>query len=250
MIIVLAYHSISTAKYEHAVTPEMFEWQLRFLQKRCTMISVSELVSLLEHGNVNSGKYAVITFDDGVRDLYENALPILKKLNIPATIFMITGFAEKTHTNASGITFTYLDWDEMKAMGEGGLVDIQSHTHTHPLLTTLSEREQEEEFLKSKHEIEIHLGSVADRLAYPKGNYDDRVKGIAEKYFSYAFGPVGIIERADHVDHMALPRIIVSANLPLWKFRLMIHSWYWRLRALRNRIQKIDLAQKSYAKDI
>lgn len=250
MIIVFAYHSISTAKYEHAVTPETFERQLHFLQKHCTMISVSELVSLLERGNIDSGKYAVITFDDGVHDLYENALPILKKLNIPATIFMITGFAGSTHTNASGVTFTYLDWDEMKAMGEGGLVDIQSHTHTHPLLTTLSQSEQGEEFLKSKREIEMHLGTVADRLAYPKGNYDDAVKETAKKYFSYAFGPVGIIEHIDVVDRMAVPRVIISANIPLWKFRLMIHPWYWRLRAYRNYMQKINFVSKPYAKDI
>jgi peptidoglycan/xylan/chitin deacetylase (PgdA/CDA1 family) len=80
MIIVLAYHSISHTKYEHAVTPEVFEMQLQFLKRRCTMISVGELNHLIQSKEKVNGNYALITFDDGVDDIYTNAFPILKNL--------------------------------------------------------------------------------------------------------------------------------------------------------------------------
>lgn len=234
MIIVLAYHSISNARYEHAVTPEVFEMQLQLLKKRCTLISIGELARLIQSKEKVNGNYAVVTFDDGTNDIYEYAFPILKKLNIPGAVFVCTGHAGKTQTNASGATFTFLTWEQMKEMQESGLVTIESHTHTHPLLTTLDDATLEKELITSKQEIQTHLGGVAENFAYPKGNYDDRVKNITGKHYRFAFGSVGVIEDTGVVDPLVIPRVIVSANIPLWKFKSMTYSWYWRLKKYRD----------------
>jgi len=70
------------------VSPEMFENQLRFLKRKYRIVSLEDLARLLAAGDDIPPKSVVITFDDGWRDNFDYAFPILKKLNVPATIFL------------------------------------------------------------------------------------------------------------------------------------------------------------------
>lgn len=86
---VLLYHSVeeispSLKLYNiHNVTPENFYYQLNYLKKYYDFIKIDKQVSI----NNIVGKCAV-TFDDAYKSVFKNAIPILRELNIPATIYI------------------------------------------------------------------------------------------------------------------------------------------------------------------
>jgi len=91
----LMYHCISDNDYGDpflSVTSHNFERQIRHLKKRYKIISLSALVEYVRSGRPVSEDYIAITFDDGYRDNYINAYPVLKKYGVPATIFLTTGY--------------------------------------------------------------------------------------------------------------------------------------------------------------
>lgn len=92
---IVAYHRVgSTYEFPSDVPmmgPRDFEKQIAYLSRRYSVISLRELGSVLYSGASMPAKTAVITFDDGYRDNYLKAYPILKKYGVPATIFLATG---------------------------------------------------------------------------------------------------------------------------------------------------------------
>jgi peptidoglycan/xylan/chitin deacetylase (PgdA/CDA1 family) len=89
---VLAYHKVSADPHPFfaPVHPNVFEQQMEFLSRCYRVMPLMELVERNRTGEVPDRAVA-ITFDDGYRDNYENAFPILKKYKLPATIFVTTG---------------------------------------------------------------------------------------------------------------------------------------------------------------
>lgn len=72
------------------VTPESLRLQLAYLKSKYDVISLQDLVTRLQAGR-NISRCCVITFDDGWQDNYQYAFPLLRELNLPATIFLATG---------------------------------------------------------------------------------------------------------------------------------------------------------------
>ncbi len=92
-VTIFCYHRIDV-QFDHFVStvhPKLFERQLRWLKNWCRFITLEEGVDILASGSKPARKCVVVTFDDGYRDNYTQAFPILKKLEIPATIFLATG---------------------------------------------------------------------------------------------------------------------------------------------------------------
>lgn len=108
--IVLNYHRIGDPRASDldrqvfSATPEMFERQLKFLKAECDVITPADLPELARRPR---GNYAMITFDDGYRDNFEVAYPILKSMGMKATFFLVTGFVD--HPRLSW-------WDEIAWM--------------------------------------------------------------------------------------------------------------------------------------
>jgi peptidoglycan/xylan/chitin deacetylase (PgdA/CDA1 family) len=100
--LILAYHRVLSEKElagDYFIQPGMyvrndvFEQQMRYLTEHFQVVSLMELLNHWAHGTWDHDKrYCVITFDDGWRDNYIYAYPILRKYNIPATIFLPTDF--------------------------------------------------------------------------------------------------------------------------------------------------------------
>jgi peptidoglycan/xylan/chitin deacetylase (PgdA/CDA1 family) len=176
---VLNYHSItdSFAKEDHyqMTTPRgLFEMQLGFLSENgYNVVSCDEAVKALT-GHVQMPPRAVcITFDDGFKDNMTYALPVLKRFNYKATIFLTTGFIGKSRE--------YLDWDDVKYIMESGVFSAGGHSLSHKKLSTLSPDELSMELTSSKKVLEDQLKRPVDLFAYPfgcYGSFDARVKDL------------------------------------------------------------------------
>lgn len=103
LLTVLNYHRVVdyktsgflTFKQNVSATPEDFELQMEYVSRFYNVISVKDLVSWIRERKPLPPKAALITFDDGYDDNYENAYPILKKYGFTAVIFLATDYMEK-----------------------------------------------------------------------------------------------------------------------------------------------------------
>ena len=77
----------------YSATAESFDAQIRYLKKHCDLIGLSDLPDVLREGS--SRRAVLLTVDDGYRDNYEVAYPILKQHQVPAVIFLATGFLDQ-----------------------------------------------------------------------------------------------------------------------------------------------------------
>ncbi|MFC1754719.1 polysaccharide deacetylase family protein [Thermoproteota archaeon] len=125
---IISYHSIANQghyyrkEFSNEFLAKNFENQLRFLSKRFNIMPLKQMVDMLHANKILPPKTIAIVFDDGYRDNFTVALPLLKKLKIPATFFIATDFIESSNmpecdkiaymihfTNKQGFTLTELE---------------------------------------------------------------------------------------------------------------------------------------------
>ena len=174
---ILMYHRVRNVTHydQLSVSIHNFEKQVRYLSENYRVISLDDAVKEMANG-VRSNA-VVITFDDGYLDNIDNALPILQQYNIPATIFLTTGFCaqEKTHPRYPlEKQRLHLNWDEAKMLHNQKLITVGSHTITHPYLSSLSGVESKYEISHSKHVLEENIGASVNVFCYPSGDYSRR----------------------------------------------------------------------------
>jgi peptidoglycan/xylan/chitin deacetylase (PgdA/CDA1 family) len=137
------------------------------------VIRMDHALPLLE--NPIEGPHVAITFDDGYRDLLENALPVLRELELPATIFVPT---ELVRSRAGFQWFAdrppALSWAEIGELVLEGLVDVQSHSRSHAWLPRVDDRRARDEIEGSKHDLENNVPYDATTFCFPAGLYGDR----------------------------------------------------------------------------
>jgi peptidoglycan/xylan/chitin deacetylase (PgdA/CDA1 family) len=88
------YHRFAATPDERTLSADEFRKQMMLLKERCEIVTVSELVHRKGQGDTNR-PLAAVTVDDGYADFFHIAFPILKQLNIPATVFVTTGFIDR-----------------------------------------------------------------------------------------------------------------------------------------------------------
>jgi peptidoglycan/xylan/chitin deacetylase (PgdA/CDA1 family) len=93
--VILMYHRIISNQLINGLTPEEFEQQINYISKHFKVIPIDELINDINQDKVRPHSLA-LTFDDGHYDFYTNAWPILKKYNLPASIYITTGFIDGT----------------------------------------------------------------------------------------------------------------------------------------------------------
>lgn len=221
---ILTYHSIGHRGHEMNVTPEAFEEQIAWLARTHPVISIEEAAE---------GKPGVaITFDDGYRDNLLHAAPILRRLELPAVVFMVIGrMGEALNGDpepSSGVLMTLGELRELAAQG----IQVGGHTVSHPHLSRLSEAEQRREIVGCKAAIEDALGRPVTSFAYPYGSRADytpeTVRLVREAGFKLA-----VSNRYGHnspvLNRFALRRIWIDATDDLATFQAKVDG---RLDAL------------------
>lgn len=171
----MLYHLVGENRSLFTVKPEEFKKQVEYLaKKKYNIVSLADLLGMIEQGNIPK-KIVVLTFDDGFQDFYFNVLPLLKKYNFKATMFLSTGFMGKKRQSRSGDWLQILDWPEIKEIQETGLVDFQPHSITHPKLDKEPLERAKQEISGSKMAIEEALDKNCRFFAFPFGNYNEQV---------------------------------------------------------------------------
>jgi peptidoglycan/xylan/chitin deacetylase (PgdA/CDA1 family) len=213
---ILLYHRFGPVAVDSmTITTEVLASHLHYLKTHgYTVIPLRRLVDAsLGKGPPLPAKPVVITVDDGHISVYTEMLPIVKKADIPVTLFI--------YPSAIGNASYAMTWDQLAELGGSGLFDIQSHTYWHPnfnkerkrLAPGEYEKFVDSQLTKSKMVLEKKLGSAVDMLSWPFGIYDDYLitRAIEAGYISgftieahHATGADGI---------MKLPRyLLTNAN--------------------------------------
>src|SRR3989344_5258351 len=148
------------------VSPEGFEAHLKYFKDNgYQTVSIYDLLNYFDTGRPLPAKAVAITFDDGRYGQYKWAYPLLKQYGMTATFFIITDRVGKSN---------FLTWTQIKEMSDNGMA-IGSHTLDHPALTKVDDNQLREELVKSKNILEEKIGKTVNLLAYPGGEYDNRV---------------------------------------------------------------------------
>jgi peptidoglycan/xylan/chitin deacetylase (PgdA/CDA1 family) len=164
---ILTYHGIELSPTNsYNVSLSNFEKQIDYIYKKYNVISLPQYLNNLEKKIPFSSNTIIITFDDGFRNFYEHAYPILKKYQIPATCFIITSKVGNSKGN-------YMNWEELKEIASDGLITIGAHSVTHKSLPSLNDVNLQHEIRDSKFMIEINLGIPVICFSYPYGTRRD-----------------------------------------------------------------------------
>jgi len=263
--VILAYHRVTPGSEGGKglqagmyVEPEVFREHLRFLKSFFSIVSISELSGDLNKGfDISQSKpICVLTFDDGWRDFYTYAFPVLKDEMVPAVVFLPTNFIgsedwfwtdclghllsrydgsepvssrrqssgnplvkrieglkgcfesrlekaieilkERSDTEIFDVLSelshkwklsrkpsgrAFLSWDEVRELGQTGLITFGSHTASHRILTSLTAHEIRAELTESKKRL-ISENAVAPSFipfCFPNGNYNEKIASIVKE---------------------------------------------------------------------
>lgn len=220
---VMMYHSIDYKDKltKLSVSPQGFEKQIAFLHKHnYNIVGLDKIILYLERREKVPPRTVAITFDDGYYNNYQYAYPVLKKYNIPATIFVITGNIGKPG---------FLGWKELKEMSDSGIITIGSHSKNHLWLPDVGEKVLERELVDSKAILEQKLGKEVKFFCYPVGAHDGKVEAAVKKagYAAAVATNPGRFKPSD--DIYAIKRIKISRTsdnpIVLWFETSGYYTW-------------------------
>jgi len=177
---ILMYHNIVDDIAGHDpsanIEKENFKSHIRaILRAGYTPVKLSDYCDAVKNDKPLPEKPIVVTFDDGYASNYWIAYPFLREFDFPATIFVVT---ESVGMKANGQYYEHFTWKQAKEMDASGIIDIQSHTHSHKNMGLLSRGMRNLEFRLSKYLIEKNLGKECKIFAYPYGSYDQETYNL------------------------------------------------------------------------
>lgn len=239
---VLMYHRVNPVVIDrNTVHVDNFKQQLEYLASRgYQAITLTQLRQSLDGQGALPAKPVILTFDDGYKDNFDFALPLLMQYDMKATVFVVAGcvggFCSWLKEHDCNRLMT---WEQLGKWVEAGM-EIGGHTMTHPFLSRLNEQAIKHELLTSKELLESKLNSKIAFFCYPYGDFDDRVKTLVRQA-GYQ-GGLAIYNRVSltQPDIYAIPRQGISARLPLWEFKLKVsgcHRLFIGMRIIEHRLK-------------
>ncbi|MBN1899860.1 polysaccharide deacetylase family protein [Candidatus Sumerlaeota bacterium] len=243
---IIYYHSIKeppegieSKSKSTFLEPRRFERQIRVLKwLGYKSLHLDQFMECFDTKITPKTRSIVITFDDGWRDNYTSALPVLRKYDMTATIFVIAGMIGKWKTLSGGETGNYIvNEEQIRELIRMGF-DVQSHGMTHRRMTQLSDEEAMRELIESKRVLESITQKPVSYFCYPFGNFNIRIENLARKAgYRAAFSTIrGKIHNPDEA--YCLKRIPVHHEKGLLRFLSSLYiKDYRRAQAKMNRLR-------------
>jgi peptidoglycan/xylan/chitin deacetylase (PgdA/CDA1 family) len=225
IVSILAYHRFGlVVRDSMTVRLSTFEWQLRYLDEHhYRVVSLRSVIDYLRgEGPAPAPCSVVITADDGHESVFTDMLPLIRKYQVPVTLFVYPSAI----SNASYA----MTWSQLQTLRDSGLVDIQAHTYWHPNFATekrrLSPTAYRElatmQLCKPREVLRDRLGVAPDLMAWPFGIYDEDLFNVA-RGCGYEAGvtlKARLLSARD--DLMALPRFLVTDTAIGRRFEAML----------------------------
>ena len=244
------YHRVApqaSPRYKrYTVSDKAFAAQMEYLARRS--YHPVNLDDLMEHRLGHRQlprKSVIITFDDGLRDTVEYAVPILQARQFTAVFFLVAGLVGKTSEwMPADERLDLFGWETAGWLEENGF-QIGSHARTHRRLAELDGEECLAELLSSRSILEDQLGHPIECLSYPHGSFDAAVKECAANagYRLACTTRPGFVRPDD--DLLALPRIPVWGWDSLFAFVARLHAVWtpreWLRRGTRKAFRRVGL---------
>ncbi len=233
-ILVILYHRVSDELRDSVtVGIEQFDRQMALLKARYPIVSIDDVIDGRLNGHSTRPAVAV-TFDDGYRDNYDHAVPILLRHKIPCAFFVSTGMmgAERgfAHDREKlGRALPNMTWEQLKHMHELGFT-IGSHTVSHLNCAAASEDELRRELLESRDALRDNLGLKRVIFAYPfgkKNNMTPRALEIVrEMGFCACLSAYGGYNQAGGIDPFNILRTGIDYKFSDRAFLATVEGWY------------------------
>ncbi|MBI3287332.1 MAG: polysaccharide deacetylase family protein [Chloroflexi bacterium] len=177
---ILMYHHVGELppnpdpiRRDLTVSAENFEAQLRYLQDLgFETIRLHDLLYYLTSGRPLPAKPIILTFDDGYRDNYQVAFPLLLKYGYRGSFFVLTDFVDRGLED-------YLTWPQIEELYRAGM-EIGSHSKDHPDLRNRSFEFLVWQLLGSRQTLEAHIPEPIRFFSYPAGKYDAEVIAVLQ----------------------------------------------------------------------
>ncbi|EWH04725.1 polysaccharide deacetylase [Pseudoalteromonas lipolytica SCSIO 04301] len=209
--VILQYHHVSeTLPAVTSVSSETFIKHMQYLKDHhFTVVPLNELISSLQSGKELTDKTVAITFDDGYKNNYEQAAPILEKFGYPYTIFVNPKLIDE------GKSYV-MTWQQLKALSKKGAL-ISNHTQAHNYMHLKQQGETDAQWqartkndiLAAQKRIKEEIGHDYKYVAYPYGEFNNSLQALVK-----SIGFVGIGQHSGavgiHSDFTRLPRFPAS----------------------------------------
>ena len=221
-VLVLCYHAVSDRwPSELAVSPELLDEQLTALERRgYRAATFSRAVDDPPHRRT-----VAITFDDAYRSTLELGAPVLARHGAPGTVFAPTDWIgreepmswpgiEEWADGPHRAELLCLGWDGLAELADQGW-EVGSHTRSHPRLSQLDDAGLEHELAGSRELLAQGLGRPCESIAYPYGDYDERVARAAG---ASGYLTAGTLSGRPHAARpLSWPRVgVYPGNRPLF----------------------------------
>ena len=186
---ILVYHHVSTdSPASTSVTPQVFREHLQFFQdQQIHVMALAEALAAVTNGSPLPDKTIAITFDDGYRDIYDNALPLLEEFGYPFTIFVATDPIDKGYGDM-------LSWAQLRTLAQRG-VTIANHSTDHAYLVrqqaggALGRAGLRANIEQAQQRLVDELGDAVPRwLAYPYGEFSTQLQDLLKDMGYLGFG--------------------------------------------------------------
>lgn len=226
---ILYYHRVAEGiSPRQGVSPSVFKAQVEYLRKkRYQSIGFEGLADRLQTGTFLPARPVIFTFDDGYRDTYTSAYPILKEAGFSATIFMVSGFIgswagwEGSPENRVPL----MNRENILTLSADGF-DFGGHTRTHKKLISISREEALYEIETGKRDLEELLQKPIHSFAYPYGDFNDQIVTLVKNSGFKAARTVHTDNTHQEKDLLRLSCIKVNGLTPAWKFKYYLTGLY------------------------